>query len=611
MPGPASTTEPDLEAWLAPGPSAVGRRGLDRAAAAAVVVLPALAIVALGWRRRWTSDDGFITLRVVEMVLAGHGPVFNAGERVEAGTSPAWVAVLAAARLLTGGAVDLEWLAIGLALASVGAGVLLGTWGALALQPARPRTLPLPIGVLVVVAVTAYWDFATAGLESGLVLGWIGACFAGLAALARSDRTGPAAGAGAPDRRGRRRTLPLAVLVGLGPLIRPDLGVATAAFLVALLVAGGPAPLRRRVGLVAAAGALPAAYQVFRMGFFAALVPNPALTKEASTAWWDQGLAYLGNAVGTYALWLPVGVVAVAVLLPLAVVAARSGRRAVLAVTLAPVVAGLVHAIYVTRVGGDFMHARLLLPSLFLLLLPALAVRADVGRAVAGAVVGAWAVVALTSLRPAAGGTDGIVDERNHYVVASGHPHPVTVDDYARLPSAERGHAVRALADAGRELLMFEVPGGGPVIEQPARAEADGVVTAFPNIGVFGLVTGEDVHVVDILGLSDPIGARQRLLERARPGHEKVLDLAWVVARFADPAAPAVPGGPPPDRVAAARRALSCGQVPELIEAVEAPLTLGRFLRNVVAAPSFHGLRVPGDPVAAADELCGAAAPRP
>ena len=36
------------------------------------------------------SDDGLIVLRTVRNLLAGNGPVFNAGERVEANTSTAW-----------------------------------------------------------------------------------------------------------------------------------------------------------------------------------------------------------------------------------------------------------------------------------------------------------------------------------------------------------------------------------------------------------------------------------------------------------------------------------------------------------------------------------------
>ena len=34
------------------------------------------------WQRRWIADDGLIVLRTVRNLLAGNGPVFNAGERV-------------------------------------------------------------------------------------------------------------------------------------------------------------------------------------------------------------------------------------------------------------------------------------------------------------------------------------------------------------------------------------------------------------------------------------------------------------------------------------------------------------------------------------------------
>ena len=42
------------------------------------------------WQRRWIADDGLIVLRTVRNLLAGTGPVFNQGERVEANTSTAW-----------------------------------------------------------------------------------------------------------------------------------------------------------------------------------------------------------------------------------------------------------------------------------------------------------------------------------------------------------------------------------------------------------------------------------------------------------------------------------------------------------------------------------------
>ena len=42
------------------------------------------------WQRRWIADDGLIVLRTVRNLLAGNGPVFNQGERVEANTSTVW-----------------------------------------------------------------------------------------------------------------------------------------------------------------------------------------------------------------------------------------------------------------------------------------------------------------------------------------------------------------------------------------------------------------------------------------------------------------------------------------------------------------------------------------
>lgn len=48
-------------------------------------------VVGLGaWQRRWIADDGLIVLRTVRNLLAGNGPVFNAGERVESNTSTLW-----------------------------------------------------------------------------------------------------------------------------------------------------------------------------------------------------------------------------------------------------------------------------------------------------------------------------------------------------------------------------------------------------------------------------------------------------------------------------------------------------------------------------------------
>jgi arabinofuranosyltransferase len=51
----------------------------------------------------------------VQQLLHGNGPVFHAGERIEATTSPLWVFVLAGLRLVFG-FVPLGWIAVRLGL---------------------------------------------------------------------------------------------------------------------------------------------------------------------------------------------------------------------------------------------------------------------------------------------------------------------------------------------------------------------------------------------------------------------------------------------------------------------------------------------------------------
>ena len=57
--------------------------------------------------------------------------------------------------------------------------------------------------------------------------------------------------------------------------------------------------------IVLAGGLLPVGYQIFRMGYYGLLVPQTALAKDASGSKWGQGLIYLGNFTGPYALWIP------------------------------------------------------------------------------------------------------------------------------------------------------------------------------------------------------------------------------------------------------------------------------------------------------------------
>lgn len=142
------------------------------------------------------------------------------------------------------------------------------------------------------------------------------------------------------------------------------------------------------------------------------------------------------------------------------------------------------------------------------------------------------------------------------------------------------------------------LPGRGNPLA-PTIADDVALVATLRNVGLAGYGAGPRVHVVDRLGLGDPIAARLRPTARGRPGHEKYLGDPWVVARFAEPAFATTP------EAVAAREALACDDLSALRRAVEEPLTVHRFLANVRLAWTLRGLRIPPDPVDARAALCG------
>ncbi|OEV15415.1 hypothetical protein AN220_28760, partial [Streptomyces nanshensis] len=129
-------------------------------------------------------------------------------------------------------------------------------------------------------------------------------------------------------------------------------------------------------------------------GYYGVLVPLPAIAKEASGSQWGYGWYYLRNTLDPYLLWVPLGLLAAYGVLHLVRTRHGSGdgggsgisggsgsadgsgssgcapgvpRGADAALTVAPVLAGLLSALFVVKVGGDFMHGRMVLPALFLL----------------------------------------------------------------------------------------------------------------------------------------------------------------------------------------------------------------------------------------------------
>ncbi len=576
------------------------------------------------WQRRWMADDGLIVLRTVRNLLAGNGPVFNAGERVESNTSTLWTYLITAASWIAG-PVRLEYVALALALGLSVAGVvlvMLGTARLYAPALAGRRAVLLPAGVLVYIAVPPARDFASSGLENGLVLAYVGLLWWLLVrwSQARAD-TGPVL------------TAALAFVAGQSVLVRPELALVGGVALVMMVLA---APgWGRRLLIIAAGGALPVAYQIFRMGYYGLLVPQTAIAKDASGAKWSQGLIYLNNLNSPYLLWVPlVLLVVVAVLLvwgrpgqtgPASQGAAANRPARILqnptAVVVFIVASGVIQAVYWVRQGGDFMHGRVLLTALFLVLAPVAVIpialpqrpglTVRTGYLVTGSMsllwlaVAGWAVWAANSPGMGSDATrvtyTGIVDERRFYAQATGHAHPLTAADYLDYP---RMRAVLValrntpdgalLLPSGNYDVWDVVPAIPPPPDKPRPPGETGPHTVFfTNMGMLGMNVGLDVRVIDQIGLTNPLAAHTARLEDARIGHDKNLFPDWAVAE--GPFLKERPYIPPyldEEWIAQAEVALKCPDTEAMLNAVRSPLGPRRFLSNIIHAMDFGSYRI-------------------
>ena len=265
------------------------------------------------WQRRWIADDGLIVLRTVRNLLAGNGPVFNKGERVEANTSTVWTYLVTLGGWI-GGSTQLEYVALVLALTLSVLGIvlaMLGTGRLYAPGLRGRRALLLPAGAVVYIAIPPARDFATSGLENGLVLAYLGLLWWMMVCWSQALRlpaipARPGDPGVPPERNATSRVFDgsLAFVGGLSVLVRPELALIGGLALVMMLVAARG--WRRRLLIVVAGGLLPVAYQVFRMGYYGLLVPGTAIAKDASGSKWHQGFLYLTNFNRPYLLWAPV-----------------------------------------------------------------------------------------------------------------------------------------------------------------------------------------------------------------------------------------------------------------------------------------------------------------
>ncbi|MCS4535970.1 flagellar motor control protein ZomB [Corynebacterium sp. HS2168-gen11] len=542
-----------------------------------------------GWQRRWMSDDGLIVLRTVRNLLAGNGPVFNAGERVEANTSALWQYIIYLGALVNDA--RLETIATYAALTFTTLAVFLAALGTARLYGGQKVVL-LPFGGLLYLALPPARDFATSGLEWGLSLLWISTQWLLLTTWARNERT-----------RGSWALYLLALNSGLSWLVRPELALYGGLSGILLLIVHR----QQWWKILAVALPIPAAYQIFRMGYYGLLVPHTAVAKSATGAQWAQGWHYLAEFNQAYNLWIALVIALLAA--ALAITFGHRGsdadmlvQRKTVWVIFLILTCALLHATYVIRVGGDFMHARMLLLPLYTALLPVsvIALRRLVQSSIITTFVFAagmvWAGFVVHGGHPyqlpAEGEELDIVDERMFWQLATYRDQPTYwAEDFhtARslrefLPAVAAGHAQH---DA--QVVQFLVS-EDPIVFSwrpvPRTHEATDLAQmplslTMINLGMTSMNAPLDVRVLDTIGLANPLAARSPRLENARVGHDKFLPLEW---QFADSAMAIedLPDWVDPVVTKQARAALYSEELQALFASYRSPLTMQRFFDNIV-----------------------------
>ena len=413
-------------------------------------------------RHGWLSDDSFISFRAITNLLAGWGPVFNPGERVQGFTNPLWTMLLVLPYRLTR---DIYGTAMVTSfLCCVVAGLIV--WR-------RFRAGWQAAWVFMVMSTSmAFVSFSTSGLENPLSHLLLTALFVA--------STGP-------------QVRPWLVWL-LGALIvtnRLDHGLLVAPMLVATLARTPRAqwwkPLLATLPIVA--------WLLFALVYYGFPSPNTAYAKLNVSiprgAIVAQGLSYVVDSLLTD----PV----VVLVIVLSVVTVLASRR--LSQPLALHGLGIAaYVVYVCWIGGDFMSGRFLVAPFLMAVLVAshLLIEPRTAFTLAGLalLIGHRVLLPLPNEQAAPCNVppSGIVDERVCFI------------DYMAIAQNVRTKKFKT----------------HPWYKDGEKAAAAGEKVRVTNtIGMLGFGAGTAVHIVDPYALTDPLLARIKFKPTGnwRPGH--------------------------------------------------------------------------------------------
>lgn len=569
-----------------------------------VLAASLIAVVCAGYARRWITDDALIIIRTLDQIAAGNGPTFNAAERVETNTSTLWQWYLYFAHVITRQSFESVMHISCYLFAMLAVFLAFKATADLAQKYFKGSTLILPFGVLAFYASPGSRDFITSGLEWSFATAWLAACW-WLAIKFTLNQT-------------RSWKVAFLVTAGLGWLVRPEFALYTVLFLFWYLICIYFRSGKKFIALIgdfAVALAIPAAYEIFRMGYYGNLVPQTAVVKTGTRERIKDGLLYISDFFYYYKAWLLIvllvyliGVIVFLVKITQLRLWRDATYKKILVFYALFLFGALIQTAYVVRNGGDFMHARMLILPLFVWILPlgfipvpAAARKKHAAIATAMLIICAGTVTRFSGFETEysesswmrSAGDNTIALERGFYthggkdlrLTAEDYDGPVgtrVMDDSMR--KCEGSNWKCAVIDVRDRNVKHESP--QELYWRPNKPDAGDLFADLPpvllvtNLGSVSNNQPLNVVIHDKYGLSDPIGGRTANLFANRVGHSKQTNIALALAN-SSLNIDSLEDGELRNQVIEYRRRLSTPEVQEFMATYQEPMSASRFLKNI------------------------------
>lgn len=425
-------------------------------------------------RNAWISDDAFITMRVIDNLVNGHGLTWNVGERVQAFTNPLWLFFLTFFYLILSDPYTTIFIAS--FIVSVSVVVLL-------FRNFSSNYRMTILGLLLLITSKALMDYSTSGLENPLTH-LLMVVFLIILLKLNIEQT--------------KRVCILSLIASLAAVNRLD------TILIFLPVLGYEILRARdkkyKVALFLLAGFIPLVlWELFALIYYGFPFPNTYYAKIGTGMthfqFYEQGKRYFENSLH----WDPVTVPTIG--MSLLLVSIKRDKKKIFML-----LGGVLYLLYVISIGGDFMSGRffsaIFLMSVVLILDSDFDVQINLERKyvfttvlyvvlVVGLSANASPLLIkseLTNMEINKYG--GVADEKLFYFQQLG-----LLNYYKRQVPHNWGQEGEIARDSEERLII--------------RA----------SIGSFGYYAGPDIHVLDPRAISDPLLARLPISSPQRVGH--------------------------------------------------------------------------------------------